>query len=416
MKFFYADALDYVDPEYNFSTDSSNRKGRIPQRDDAYAHELFENQRPYDGLLISKYLFDLDGGLGRYSQSQRLRFMRTGARDFLRLPKSGFQTPENEPWPILGDCGAFNYRLLDKPPYTTEEMFEFYDQGGFTYGVSIDHMIGAYDIKYDQPGEETNVPENWQNRFEMTLDLADEFLIKYNKENFYFKPIGIAQGWSPLSYQKAVRKLKKMGYQYIGIGGLVPLKTKEILEVLSHVQYETHGNTPIHLFGITRLENFNHFYKSGVRSLDSASPMRQAFKDAKNNYYSTQGHYTAIRIPQADKHNTLKKGAQSGLFSQYDINSAEKNALDAMYKYSQKNIHIDNVIENLQKYEKMFEGSSDWKLIRRTLEDRPWERCSCSVCQKTGIDIIIFRCYNRNKRRGFHNMWHTYQIIQQKGV
>ena len=44
-------------------------------------------------------------------------------------------------------------------------------------------------------------------------------------------------------------------------------------------------------------------------------------------------------------------------------------------------------------------------LYRPTLVDRPWERCSCRVCREIGIDAIIFRSSNRNKRRGIHNLY-----------
>jgi hypothetical protein len=40
-----------------------------------------------------------------------------------------------------------------------------------------------------------------------------------------------------------------------------------------------------------------------------------------------------------------------------------------------------------------------------TLDNRPWELCKCDICKKNGIDVVIFRGANRNKRRGFHNTW-----------
>jgi len=49
--------------------------------------------------------------------------------------------------------------------------------------------------------------------------------------------------------------------------------------------------------------------------------------------------------------------------------------------------------------------------ICRTLEDRPWEKCPCDICKRWGIEIVIFRGNNRNRRRGFHNTYVFYQII-----
>ena len=45
---------------------------------------------------------------------------------------------------------------------------------------------------------------------------------------------------------------------------------------------------------------------------------------------------------------------------------------------------------------------------KRTLTEKPWESCPCKLCKDTGIDIIIFRRNNRNRRRGFHNTWVYY--------
>ena len=49
----------------------------------------------------------------------------------------------------------------------------------------------------------------------------------------------------------------------------------------------------------------------------------------------------------------------------------------------------------------------------RTLKDRPWEKCECSICKKIGVDVVIFRGNNRNRRRGFHNLHVYYQHIKE---
>jgi hypothetical protein len=44
-------------------------------------------------------------------------------------------------------------------------------------------------------------------------------------------------------------------------------------------------------------------------------------------------------------------------------------------------------------------------LYRETLEAAPWRECSCEICAGAGIDVVIFRGSERNKRRGFHNLY-----------
>ena len=51
MKFLYSDTQDYVDPKYDFLTDSSPT-GRERYWHDKYAHEIMD-EAPYDGLLVS---------------------------------------------------------------------------------------------------------------------------------------------------------------------------------------------------------------------------------------------------------------------------------------------------------------------------------------------------------------------------
>ena len=39
----------------------------------------------------------------------------------------------------MGDCGAFGYINEKVPPYTTEEILDYYTRLDFDFGVSIDH-------------------------------------------------------------------------------------------------------------------------------------------------------------------------------------------------------------------------------------------------------------------------------------
>ena len=50
---------------------------------------------------------------------------------------------------------------------------------------------------------------------------------------------------------------------------------------------------------------------------------------------------------------------------------------------------------------------------RRTLKDKAWQQCGCPICEKWGIEVIVFRGNNRNRRRGFHNTYVFYQQFQQ---
>ncbi|EMC3067100.1 tRNA-guanine transglycosylase, partial [Salmonella enterica] len=47
-----------------------------------------------------------------------------------------------------------------------------------------------------------------------------------------------------------------------------------------------------------------------------------------------------------------------------------------------------------------------------TLGDRPWRKCECNICRSIGINVIIFRGAERNRRRGFHNIQVLYNRLQ----
>ena len=51
-------------------------------------------------------------------------------------------------------------------------------------------------------------------------------------------------------------------------------------------------------------------------------------------------------------------------------------------------------------------------MVGRTLQDAPWKRCNCDVCSAVGVEVIIFRSSNRNKRRGFHNLGVYHKHVQ----
>src|SRR5215212_6381705 len=135
-------------------------------------------------------------------------------------------------------------------------------------------------------------------RQEITLDLAHEFKQQHKVRKCRFEPVGVAQGWSPKSYASAVRKLQKMGYRRIALGGMVPLKTDDILAVLKAADGVRKARTELHLLGVTRTELVEEFDSFGVTSFDTTSPFLRSFKDARHNYYTDEGAFTALRIPQ----------------------------------------------------------------------------------------------------------------------
>jgi hypothetical protein len=383
LRYFIPDWDDQVDPDYDFETDTHSG-GSGDWSNQVYAHQMYPEPN-YDGILISKVVAE-------QNKKKKERINRLGVHRFLRVPDT---------FPIMGDCGAFGYIMEEKPPYTTSEILDYYTRLGFNYGVSLDHLIV------------TATEEQKQTRYELTIHNAEEFLREHRKAGLQWEPIGAVQGWGPQSYAAAAKKYVQMGYKYIGLGGLVRSSTKDILKMLEEVQQVVPRTVDVHLFGIARLNAMSKFAEMGVTSVDSASFLRQAWMRIAQSYLSMNGPYAALRIPQAEKSFRAARMTDFGLTLE-QIQKLEIDALDGVRALARNERSVDDALEALLAYDKYIttERVDMTTLYRKTLTDRPWEQCECDICKQDGIETIIFRGNNRNRRRGFHNTYSFYRILQ----
>lgn len=410
MKFIYADSLDVVDPGYDFLADR-NAPDRKPYWDDLYPHELL-GYAPYKGMLISRGIVGGHAVAGKYSEAQAMRLRRVGARRFLRLGDDLGHLP------IFGDCGAFSYSKEQVPPYSSEDTAAFYEDGGFTHGCSVDHIIFEHDESVS--GLEGGSAES-RERFDITLANAESFLAAAPSMLGPFTPLGVIQGWSPSSMAEAARRLVKMGYDYLAVGGTVPLKTSQLRACVAAIRDAIPAKTRLHILGFARADEIESFVGFSITSFDTASPMIRSFKDASKNYYLPIGngklsYYTAIRVPQALENNKLMGLVKQGALNQEDLVALEKAALASLRRYDRGEADLSETLEAVLAYSApatlgapldRLPGNSVTALgerYQRTLADRPWTKCGCGICRALSIEVMIFRASNRNKRRGMHNM------------
>ena len=215
---------------------------------------------------------------------------------------------------IMGDCGAFTYRNLRVPPYSVEDTLEFYEDCGFTHGCSVDHVILHFNEKLIKPEPEM------RRRYDLTLENARVFLRKSKRLNG-FTPIGVIQGWSPKSLGSAALQLSKMGYRYLAVGGLVPLRRRQITAALEAIRDAIPPHVQLHLLGFGKTTDLGLLLSHNVQSFDTTSPLLRAFKDGERNYYALRDdgeldYYTAVRIPQALDNTKLLRRAKRGRIDQ----------------------------------------------------------------------------------------------------
>jgi hypothetical protein len=423
MQFVYADSLDFVDPDYDFVADR-NGLTRAVHRDDEFPHEFLE-QVPYDGILVSRGIVGDARMPGKYTESQFMRFRREGARRFLRYTEDRFPGSM-----MFGDCGAFTYRALAEPPYRAEDTVEFYADGGFSHGCSPDHLI--FDFTDDQsPRASAAVSDEIKRRFDITLQNGAEFLPASKRLGARFTPLGVVQGWSAASMAEAAASLVKMGYDYLAIGGTVPLKVDQLDRALAAIRDAIPQSTRVHVLGFGKIESLAMLDRHRVTSFDTTSPLLRAFKDARKNYWARSAagemsYYTAIRIPQATESNRLKQKAREGSVNQEELQRSEKAALGSVRQFARRETSLDAALDAVMDYWHLLNWDEQTSAARRattlarqreiyarTLGDRPWDACDCRVCREGGVEALIFRTSNRNKRRGIHNLHVFHQHLRE---
>ena len=399
MDYFIPEWDDHVDPGYDF-LNSRLTPARDPYADEVYAHQIYDKPN-YDGILVSKVVVDS-------SKKKRQRVEAVGIHDFIRFQGK-----------VMGDCGAFGYIKEDIPPFDTDEILEYYENLGFNCGVSIDHLIVG-------PFAEPGIREQ---RYELTLKNAQEFLEKHNARGYTFTPMGVVQGWTSETYAAAARDTIRMGYKHIAIGGVARTPSKQIVEILKAIRPHLTAQTRLHLFGVARLDAIPAFRHLGVTSFDSASALRRAWLGAGANYHDISGEmYTAVRIPPVDGHGVrVKRLVEAGVASREQFRALEQSALKALRAFDQEQCSFENALEALLAYDELLELPQDGKvnseeqakrrlkhgtMYEHLLRDKPWKRCDCPICERIGVEVVIFRGNDRNRRRGFHNTYVFYKRFQ----
>jgi len=139
----------------------------------------------------------------------------------------------------------------------------------------------------------------------------------------------------------------------------------------------------------------------------------QAFKEDRDNYYAKHRTYVAIRVPQVDVSMKLKNRILSGEVRQEEAFRLERECLDALRRFDRRRFPRKDLVQLLAEYQHLCGGKRDYSAeYEELLKDRPWKDCRCAVCQALGINVAIFRGAERNRRRGFHNVYVIYNRLK----
>ncbi len=130
------------------------------------------------------------------------------------------------------------------------------------------------------------------------------------------------------------------------------------------------------------------------------------------NYIGRNGLYAAIRIPEVEKY--IRKTAAS-LEEAVHLRRLEAEARGALRLLAEGKCGVDSCLNSILEYKAAVGSKFPSRVIteyRATLTHRPWEECDCAICKAIGVEVMIFRGNNRNRRRGFHNNYVFYRLMQ----
>jgi hypothetical protein len=391
--YFFPDWDDYVREPFVHETDDD---GGVGSQERVYAHEIFgAGDTPYDGILVS--LAQFYAGKGALSRLDPESAEPGDLRKQMKIPDSLV---------LFGDCGAFSYASMDKPPFSPEDAARLYDRLGFDAGASVDHIplpeIVVHDEKGDLVRQELTEGERRQ-RMILTARNAEQFLATSRQHRYGFVPFGVIQGLDVMSYARYIHDYIDMGYQHIALGGLVPKADSEILSICCAVRAAIQSRTRnekknlwLHLFGILRPKLQPIFRLLGAPSFDSASYLRKAWLRSDQNYLAPDGKgwYTAIRVPISSS-KRVRDSAEKKNISEDKLRAMETRCLEALNKFDGSRKSHREVVESVNEYgprlERRGEDNHFIEKHEALLTARPWEKCGCAVCRDMGIDVAVFR-------------------------
>jgi len=400
MRYYIPEWDDRVDPNYDFHSDQHSKAHKDNPFSDHYVWDLFpHNEVPFDGVLVSR------AKLEQNKKKLKLVFQE-GIRKFLQLPSS---------FPLMGDCGAWGYMEQDAPPYDAVQILEYYQKLRFDIGVTVDHLV------VPKFAEQRN--RRIQITFENGLKGFETWQRKYKQD---FKLLVAVQGWEVRDYIKMYLDYYRHGVRNFAFGGLARSPTPYIKNFIDELEKTTTAERALpehlHFFGLGRFSLFQEFKtleELGIEvSFDTASWLRRAWLSGIN-YYTVDDQlrgYRAIRISQTGRRTGLrgKKKLGSGVDIE-SVTKAEQESLSRLRAYDQGKLSIQPVTEALHKYVDLTGLGRDLENhYLETLTDMPWKKCDCPICRSIGIEVLIFRGNNRNRRRGFHNTYVVYHKILKK--
>ena len=230
------------------------------------------------------------------------------------------------------DSGIF----VSKREISYEELFEIYEFLDADFGVIIDHLKDV----------------------DRTLESAKKALEVYKRRTYKFKLIAVAQGNTIEEYLKCYEELRKMGYKYIAIGGLlkrkgnssiVVLKCEKFLKDLLERIKEKFDPTWLFTFGVFNQKRISTLKNFNVTGADYKGWLFQY----DTNYSNLWDYINKESFSKADieKINFLLKEVKKGK-NRKERNLLKKEIDNILRKYNLtlQEVRISQILSSLEKH------------------------------------------------------------------
>ena len=402
MDFFFPDSQDQIDPSFDFERESSS-PDRVRQRDDRYAHEVI-SPAPYTGMLLSKALVDGPGQQVHVRAAapplppRRPRVLPTRRRDgpsprdagrLRRLhlrPRGGAAVLGRRGHRLLRGV-RLRLRHLGRPRHPRLHPRRHRRRRAAARSAARVGRPAGADARV-RGGVPAPSPR------ERSAD---------------FEPLGVAQGWSPTSYAHAVQVLQQIGYRLHRArrdgaaedGGDPGLPGGDRRTSAS-------PRRDFHLLGVTRTELVNEF-----------EPLRR---------HELRQHLAVPAGVQGRPRQLLRASSASTSRSGCRRSTATTGSSDASSPASSIRTRAARLEQACLRRARRLRprrmrrrgGTRRARRLRRLPRRAATDRASTErdarsdgrgspararSAQDVGIQVVIFRGTERNKRRGFHNLY-----------
>ncbi len=418
---------------YDYEADTCTFKGsRIEELESRqFPYEVFP-ERLADGILVSRTnledIFLVVKEDGKYVIKERGKIHRS-VRDFARLPNY---------YCSFADPGTWSYVHRFNLPdhlYDTDGMIDYYNDLDFDLAGSVDWpIIDTMRIKRMGKLRSFRTTDRIRKkRVAITLELAQDFISRCNARQINFIPFGTAQGYDVQSYRDSVRRICKMGYEYIAVGGMPAYSERQVLELLPEIwdaMRRCDSRPGFHLYGRHPSPSaVPTFLRCGVTSFDNTSAaLTHRLSKGYRNYYDPGFRFTGdqplspylrVRIPpkgnptlrrlkteDAARYSAVDRLIQRSfsLYSRYVKHESERDKRNFLKVYKRL---VYSLNDSVRKPSPQSAIEEECDGVASLLDDKPWKSCDCTSCRNLGGHVMMARA-NRTYWMLAHNVYIAY--------